>query len=541
MIQYGNNNRFRVASAIPGRIRIQLHPSLANESVLQECARRISRLAETIHVRVAPDASSIVVTYRANAPVERCEQRIQTIVEETVPALPTKAVAVRERSGRATANRASGRNRIADDPSATVMPVLRNVIRRVPGQTEVLHAMNLVNDRPSGIKPLLISTVAIAVAAMEAVPMAIAAAALALAAVPIAQRAAKGIGRRQLTVDQLDILNIALLATGGHVLVASVVAWLVSLTEVVRGKTVGYARQSIADLLPSDESPISTELRLRIERIYQAELSNSRLQNGAMRTGNMTAYPLFVVAIAMYVLTRDPGVIISILKPRTDYTSGIRLGITVPMLSALILAQEQGVVVTSAACLEKLTLIDVIVLANGAEHARSDEFEPFKEALRQRGVRVLRADGRSKSELRGLLTRLRKEGFGIGVVGDADDLAFGDTDYVRITLGRRTTLDTEGVDVYLTDADLMELVRALDIAWETGKICRQNIGLYGGAAVTNLSTALLGISPPPLSSLINSAVMAAAGASSIRPLIRSGRRGDVRRLPTVVPVRQEQK
>ena len=523
---------YRVASAIPGRIRIQVDRRQNIDSVLYSCQSRLESLEGVIDSRAATHACSLIIRYdRTSAPVTEYVEQITAIVEAELAANRQPGASLVQRRRRPSRDQATDTAEVL----ANVSGIVRGLWRTVPGQSEVLHPLNLVNDRPSGFKPLAAATVAIALAAFEAVPLAISACALALAAIPIAQRAARGLGKRQLTVDELDLVNILLVALGGQVLTASIIAWLVSLGEVVRGKTVGHSRQSIARLLPPEGKPLPPDVRRSVEHLYKVELSNSQFQDEAMRCGNATAYPLFVLAVIMAVVTRDVGMIISILKPRTDYTAGLRLGIPVPILNSMIAARGHGPFITSAAILEKLTLLDAVLVTGTVEKGRAKTLSKLEAALAERGIRLLPMDDTAESPQGSLLERLTAEGFTFGIVATASDLA----DYrgcdVRILLDPDPDLDAAGADVYLMEGGLPGLVTALDIAFEAARISKQNTGMYAGAALTNLVTSLLRISPAPLSSAINAATMAMAAGNSLRPLRALPRFGDVRQLYKALP------
>ena len=136
---------------------------------------------------------------------------------------------------------------------------------------------------------------------------------------------------------------------------------------------------------------------------------------------------------------------------------------------------------------------------------------------------------------RDLLNRLKAEGYSVGIIGlESDRFDEADTD-VRIVLDVHPDLDRAAADVFLMESGLSGLVTALDIAWESARICKQNASLYGGAAVTNLATSLLGISPAPLSGLVNAITMAGVAGNSLRPLMAERKSRNVRRLPEVAP------
>ncbi len=412
---------FETVSAIPGRIRLRFSGPGSRNGLLSACARQLETLEGSAQVRIAAEASSVIVNYdrRRYAPARMAEAIRQTADRACVAVLRQAPANSPLRSSRSRATKGFGTQQGAS-----------LLTRLVPGQTENICARNLATDRPPGLKPLLIATAAVAISALESLPVALTGAALAMAAIPVARRAAKGVQKRQLTVDELDLANIGLVALQSEFLAASLIAWLISLGELVRGKVVARSQQELTALAAQGE-PVTLQAA---ERLRNAPLANTRLQDNAVRAGNAAIYPVAGLAAVAFLLRRDPGVIINVLKPRYDYSSGVRFGVPVPILNALTAEQRAGMPVADGAALEKRAQAETLPNADAAQRPRP-------------------------------------------------------------------------------------------IARRSLRIARQNTGLLAGAAGVNLTLALLGGMPPPLSSLINALTITAVGGNTLRTLPAKSRAG----------------
>ncbi|MBV9850996.1 MAG: hypothetical protein JO250_15100 [Armatimonadetes bacterium] len=306
---------YRIASAVPGRIRVQFASSPTGDAdgPLRACAERVGALPEVRATRVSPDARSLIVQY---------DPRRLTLAAMTGQVAALAAASV------------------PPAPPALIQWAAR-LVRRIPGQTETIRARDMPTEKPRGLKGLLLPTVAVALAATEAIPLAISGAALAVATIPIYQRAAKGLGKRQLTVDELDLANVALLAVEGSFLPAAGMTWLIALGEWIRGGTVRRARGA-ARAVPAGET------------LMDAPLSNTHLQDNAARAGNASSLPLFALGVAYALNSRDVGDFIDVIKPRNDFESAQRLAVPVPVLGGLAREARRGRSVPNGAALERL-------------------------------------------------------------------------------------------------------------------------------------------------------------------------------------------
>ena len=503
--------RFRIVSAIPGRIRVRFEPEANARARLDLYAARIGEIEAIGKIRVVADAGSLVIAYERQAlSLSAFTKQVNAILQEAILDAEAQGALV------------------------VSQPDIGTRLRSLPGQTEVLHAMNLANDRPAGFKPLVISTVAVAAALTEAAPFLIVAGFFALAALPVARRAAKDSERKQLSVDQIDILNIALTVVQAGILPAAVIAWLSSAAELIRGKTVGYSRQSISRLLPAAEEELTPRMRRAIEQIYLAELSNTRLQDNAMRAGHLTMVPLAVLALGTFAATGNPSVLINIARPRTDYQEALQLGIPVPILNALTATREDGPLLTSAAAVEGLARMDVLLVQPGIARQQLQALEELQEALQQRGIRMHYLS--AKETTAETLIRLKAEGHTLGLLGEKSDLPFIQGVDVRVLLDRDPEMNIETADLFLLESGMPGLLRAWDNASEAMRLTKTNTGVFAAASLTNLTIALASVAPPWFANLINMIAMATVGSVTVRPLSNApAKRRDPRRLQKVIP------
>src|SRR5579871_71387 len=286
---------FRIVSSFPGRVRLQLANAWRMPGALQACADRLSRLEVAGHVRIAPDAGSVILHYAPErrslaAMIDEIQTVVATILHHPPPresrsnaVAPGRENAVGHSvyapsQGRAsrlstTRSRSSGHSPSHDlDVEAS-------------GQLKITRAKDIPAGRMPGLKPLLLPTLAMALAAVETLPVAITAAVIASAALPLARRAGQGVRSRRLTVDELDLANVVWLALQGDFLVAGVVSWLSSLGELIRGNSVRYARTELARLIGAAErqdarQPLADQVRARqaLAVLRNALLSETHIQ-----------------------------------------------------------------------------------------------------------------------------------------------------------------------------------------------------------------------------------------------------------------------
>lgn len=137
---------------------------------------------------------------------------------------------------------------------AGVIEIIKRLLARLPQvapplPTEITCARDIPPGETKGLKPLLLPTVAVALAATKVMPPFVVGSALALAAMPLAGRAAEGVRARRFNVDQLDITALLVLALRRDFLIGSVMTWLIGLGDVIRARTMGRSRRAVSELM----------------------------------------------------------------------------------------------------------------------------------------------------------------------------------------------------------------------------------------------------------------------------------------------------
>src|SRR5579884_2750919 len=532
---------FRIASAFPGRIRLQLMPRQAHSGRLESCARWIEALAGAQEVRLAQDAASVILHFDRRRPLDDVLRDVETIAAEVTrtsqpfysnvtPPLPADQLA-RVRNASALSHQPQ-RDSVAlskELPLLDTAPghLLEWMAQDAKGQIDTQRARDLLTaHQQGGPIPLLISTAAVIASVIDGLPTAIVGSVLALAVMPILRRAGRGALKRQITVDVVDAANIGLLAFQGNFFMPAIISWLISLGELIRGKTVAGSRQDIERIgaLPRDQA------RQAAAVLAAAPLSDTVLQDFSARLDHSLTGPVWGLATSSYVLTRDPGTILGIIKPQADFDSVLRLAAPTPILSALAEAARSGALITSGRALEKLDLTDAVLFTTTGATGRNGALRGLAETLRDRGIRqIVFPSGRrmggakvSAAQMAGLADRLRAEGYTVAVVADDPKTPALRNADVRILLGSATEQVRQAADLILLEGDPAALPRALDVARESMRVARQNTIMMAGAALFNLAASVLRVAPPPTSTAINTATVAAIGLNTRRMLAATG-------------------
>lgn len=141
------------------------------------------------------------------------------------------------------------------------------------GEDQPLRAQDVAPPRRGGLHPLVIPSIAMALAATEALPAVLVGAALAAAAAPIARRAVEGLRRRRFNVDQLDVAALTVLAAQGNFLIGGMVAWLVGLGDYILEQTAGRSRRAISELMSPENQRAWVERDGRVVSVPVSELA----------------------------------------------------------------------------------------------------------------------------------------------------------------------------------------------------------------------------------------------------------------------------
>ncbi|HEV2472907.1 MAG TPA: hypothetical protein VGS41_09595, partial [Chthonomonadales bacterium] len=221
----GDHLAWRVASMIPGRLRLQSVCQPA-PGALEEVASEIGMLADVLRSVAIPDAYSVLVIYRAEristnailraafAKIQEWQMRCETASRSTGAgrikrrgsdkpgqAAPAIAGGVQSRAAIVSQRR--------DEKSQTrVRPLLpeesghsASSPRRHNRSNEAITARNMPGGSKRARQALVVATAALGVSFFQTSPALIVSGLLAAATVPVLMRAVRGLQRRQITVD----------------------------------------------------------------------------------------------------------------------------------------------------------------------------------------------------------------------------------------------------------------------------------------------------------------------------------------------------
>ncbi len=143
---------------------------------------------------------------------------------------------------------------------------------------------------------------------------------------------------------------------------------------------------------------------------------------------------------------------------------------------------------------------------------------------RQLGIERVAAEALPADKL-AAVQALQAQGYTVAVVGDGinDSPALAAAD-VGIAVNGGAALAQEAADVVILQGDLGKLAHALDIARHGVGLIRQNWTIIRLPNTIGLGLAFLGLLSPVGASLISDGAALAAGANSLRPLMRPGAR-----------------
>jgi Cu2+-exporting ATPase len=118
-----------------------------------------------------------------------------------------------------------------------------------------------------------------------------------------------------------------------------------------------------------------------------------------------------------------------------------------------------------------------------------------------------------------VVQKLREEGYTVAVIGDGvnDSPAFARAD-VGISVAHGADVAKETADVILLDSNLWGLPRAIDLSRGALGILKQNINIIVGPTAVGMTAAIVGLSTPLISTIINNGTTVLAGLNALRPL-----------------------
>lgn len=590
MTEEPQDSQLRVLSAIPGRIRVQPGGAANGRThrTLDALALRIAASPAIRSATVQSDARSVLVEYDAHQNMEEALDAVQRAAGGAAQTAGSED-AGRHPGGLAVQHSAPGRLRLnvpalqkrddiadrvrdllmrdpairdARSPAGKTTVIVRydarrldpeEALRRVEeavaevtarhaGGAELICAPDMPTGTPGKARALILPTIAVALAATEALPVAAIAAVLAAGAIPIAQRAGRGLQQRQVTVDEFDLANVVLLALQEQFLAASGAAWFMVLGDLLRSLTVDRAKRKLGEMEHSGE-----EGARAAEQIRGAPLSHTDAEERAERATSLTTLPLWAAGLAQLAITRNPGDFIGAVKPRYDFGSASRLGAPAPVLNAMIAAARIGFGFGSGEAMQRLAAVDTLVVDQSAfagamaRSAGRGELYALLRLLSARGitshlmlgsrgapptslppgVQLLRVS--TPQEKAEALRRLRHDGRKVAVLADGARNAPGDSNAwawadVKVWVRRGAEPVDTVADVVALDGDVRRLPQVVDLSQKAMRVLRQNLSIAATGSAFNLVTSLLGASPAPLASAVNAAIIAAEAANSQRPL-----------------------
>ena len=391
---------YRIASAFPGRIRLQMASGGSSRAARLEGAARVERLASSLaalapvqSVEKTRDAGSVIVRYDAKAhSLEAMLARVHQATMQTLNMdLPAPIALFAPSSVADSVQRVRMRGRQQTNGRA-----LKRMLQQIPGEHERITAYTLPPEKPRGLKSLIMPTLAVALSALEVLPLAIVGAALAIATLPIAQRAAKRRSKSILSVDILDTASIVLMALEGSFLPASVVAWLIALGELLRGETVLRSRRALLSAVHeragslralTNGNPDPEYMGRLVAQWEHRTLSDTRLQDNALRSSRGLAWPATAAALLVFSLSRDLGDLIGIIKPGKDFSSATRFGLPTNLLNAITQGYRHNIEFESGRALEELARADAFVFRSAGADFHADTLPALVESLLNRGAR----------------------------------------------------------------------------------------------------------------------------------------------------------
>ena len=380
---------FRIASDIPGRIRLQLTGASRNRRMLTALSARLSALPEVRDARVVQDAGSLIVRYAG-------ADRASGEVAKDISAVAAEFLkgALSSGSGKATVAQREEHEASSSSAFSAVPEYARHTGLPVRGKAALqTSSRTTTTGTGSGLRPLLFSLLGVGAAALEAAPVLLVGAALALGALPLARRAMGAVRRRRMSSDYFDLINLVVLASIGDLLSAGQISLILNLSDYWRSRKLRHVRRKLSEVMLLEYLGRDTEAPQLVRMIEDASVSNALVENQIARTGDRLIGPLLGVAAGAYVMTGDLLRVTAILK-FSDLSSDVRISAPATVLTMMTAGAHNGFLVHSARAMEKLACADTLVFDTaGSERAmekepeRKAEFSEAVEMLLERGLR----------------------------------------------------------------------------------------------------------------------------------------------------------
>lgn len=312
--------------SIPGRCRFQIDQLADDAEFAQVLQHQIESWELAVSVRINRAARSLVITYpEIAATVEAVQRYVDTCIKQV--------------------------NHGFDLPENILPADISPIV-------ETADLIPLVNQWQDLRFPVLSLGLALLAAPLE-LPVFLVSGAIAAAAAPWFRRATDGLIQQQPTIDVLDSLWMGLHTLQGNYLAPALKTCLVESRRTLRSSEPGYEPLPTA-LLADPKSP---QARLIAHFLQTTPVHDTQLGSAQAEFLRTAMVPTLVAGGAIFAATGNLSAAIAPFQ--LDFGSGIPISISTTLLSALVLAVEQGIYIRSGQVLEKLAQVDTVVLDVG--------------------------------------------------------------------------------------------------------------------------------------------------------------------------------
>jgi cation transport ATPase len=498
---------YSVVSAIPGRVRVKMRDRRAGRSWLERWAGWISTADGVTGIDIVSDAASMIVLFDPAA------RTVAAILDKIDAAVETALASPAPKSGRHRTASASGG----------------------AGRSARVRARDLATHPSEGIARVAISSAVWVLAAIPFVPGVVVGAAVVVSAVPTIKKVARDVKSREFSVDELDLLNVALALFEGSYLPAATLTWLINVAGAIKKHTMAHSRRKHAEATAGAckrrvrESKDKTVLLLE-----NALLDDTEFQAESTKLHASLTVPFIGLAGVIALFTRDIGFIAGILRPLYDFAGALKFGVPTMVLNIMAHAATHGPILRSGRAVEKLAKVDAIVffttsgfrdkkvltkrvdqlIERGVHHflmPTAAQATRVHAIATSRGVSVVVADALPDDPVRAIDLLIRN-GHTVAVIEDGNQreswLTRAD---IRIGLPGSAHVD-DLADIVMTHGDLRGLGHTIDLARRGMRIAKQNLAVSSVAATINLALAIV----PPVAATAISTLSTGILATNIR-------------------------
>ncbi|MBE9225591.1 hypothetical protein IQ264_09175 [Phormidium sp. LEGE 05292] len=307
--------------SIPGRCRLRVDKIGSDRKFTDRLKQLVESWEMTIAVRINQAARSLIVTYKEDAiAIEAAQNYLNTCIQSAANLTTTN---------------------VSDSgiDSEDLIP--------------------LVNQWRDLTLPVLSLSLALLAVPLE-LPVVLVGGAIAAAAMPWFNRATDSLLKdRQPNIDLLDSLWMGLHTVQGNFVAPALKTCLVESRRSWRKTNAqNWENQVILAAEVSDNLP-----RLIAHQIQTAPVHDTQLGAAQAHFLREAIVPTILMGGAIFAATGNLSAAIAPFQ--LDFGSGIPISISTTLLSALVLAVQQGAYIRSGGVLEKLAQVDTIVLDTG--------------------------------------------------------------------------------------------------------------------------------------------------------------------------------